>query len=82
MSIVIKHHVSIYLNDQFKSLCCKWKYVWRLTAIPMRNDLIQFTPNIFGSQPLDHGHINREMWLRSSKQKWRGYELSNGTKMG
>ena len=33
MSIVINHHVSIYSNDQFKSLCCEWKYLWRLTAI-------------------------------------------------
>ena len=33
MSIVINPHVSIYSNDQFKSLCCEWKYLWRLTAI-------------------------------------------------
>ena len=26
-------------------------------------DVIQFTPTIFGSQPLDHDHINRQMWL-------------------
>ena len=31
--------------------------------------VIQFTPNIFGSQPLHRGHINRQMCLQFSKEK-------------
>ena len=43
---------------------------------------IQFTSNITGSEPLDHGHINRQMCLQFPKQMLIGYELWNGTKMG
>ena len=65
-----------------KNICGDWlQFVYQMLYI---TDLIQFTSNISGSQPLDRGHINREMWLPVIKTKvervwpWEGgegYEL-------
>ena len=54
-----------------ENICGDWmQFLCQMLFI---TDLIQFTPNTSGSQPLDRGHINREMWLWSLKHKKRGY---------
>ena len=66
-------YIYIYIYIYMYMYMCIYTYVYVYVYISIypsvyMTNSIQFTPNISGSQPLDCDHINREMWLQSSKQ--------------